>query len=81
MDHASPLKEKLGVVLWQLPPQFEFQKERLERFASFSQPSPVLKVIVMCLSLEINPGSVMKPFAYWRNSNLPFVLPMAQAFL
>ena len=32
MDHASPLKEKLGVVLWQLPPQFEFQKERLEEF-------------------------------------------------
>jgi uncharacterized protein YecE (DUF72 family) len=26
------LKEKLGVVLWQLPPQFEFQKERLEEF-------------------------------------------------
>jgi len=31
-DHASPLKEKLGVVLWQLPPRFRFQKERLEEF-------------------------------------------------
>ena len=31
-DHASPLKEKLGVVLWQLPPRFEFRKERLEEF-------------------------------------------------
>lgn len=32
LDHASPLKEKLGVVLWQLPPQFTFQKKRLEEF-------------------------------------------------
>ncbi len=31
-DHASPLKEKLGAVLWQLPPRFRFQKERLEEF-------------------------------------------------
>ena len=32
LDHASPLKEKLGAVLWQLPPRFKFQKERLEEF-------------------------------------------------
>jgi len=32
LDHASPLKEKLGVVLWQLPPRFRFQEERLEEF-------------------------------------------------
>lgn len=32
LEHASPLKEKLGVVLWQLPPRFPFQKERLEEF-------------------------------------------------
>ena len=32
MDHASPLKEKLGVFLWQLPPRFRFEKERLEKF-------------------------------------------------
>ena len=31
-EHASPLREKLGVVLWQLPPRFKFQKERLEGF-------------------------------------------------
>jgi len=31
-DHASALKEKLGAVLWQLPPRFKFQKERLEEF-------------------------------------------------
>jgi len=31
-DHASPLKEKLGGILWQLPPRFKFEKERLERF-------------------------------------------------
>jgi uncharacterized protein YecE (DUF72 family) len=32
LDHASPLKEKLGVILWQLPPRFKFQHERLEQF-------------------------------------------------
>jgi len=32
LEHASPLKEKLGVVLWQLPPRFKFQKKKLEEF-------------------------------------------------
>jgi hypothetical protein len=32
LDHAAPLKEKLGVLLWQLPPRFTFQRERLEEF-------------------------------------------------
>jgi uncharacterized protein YecE (DUF72 family) len=32
LDHASPLKEKLGMVLWQLPPRFKFQRERLVEF-------------------------------------------------
>jgi len=32
LDNASPLKEKIGVMLWQLPPRFHFEKERLEQF-------------------------------------------------
>ena len=32
LDHASPLKQKLGALLWQLPPRFRFQEERLEGF-------------------------------------------------
>ena len=32
LDHASLLKEKLGAMLWQLPPSFKFDKERLEGF-------------------------------------------------
>jgi uncharacterized protein YecE (DUF72 family) len=32
LEHASPLREKLGALLWQLPPRFRFQKERLEEF-------------------------------------------------
>src|SRR4030042_824334 len=32
LDHAGSLKEKLGMILWQLPPRFRFQKERLEEF-------------------------------------------------
>ena len=32
LEHASPLKEKLGALLWQLPPKFPFDKQRLEQF-------------------------------------------------
>lgn len=32
LDNASPLKEKMGVLLWRLPPKFRFEKERLEEF-------------------------------------------------
>jgi uncharacterized protein YecE (DUF72 family) len=32
MEHSSPLKKKLGVMLWQLPSGFRFEKERLEEF-------------------------------------------------
>jgi uncharacterized protein YecE (DUF72 family) len=31
-DHAGELKEKLGVILWQLPPNFKADGERLEAF-------------------------------------------------
>ena len=43
-DHASPLKEKLGVVLWQLPPRFKFQKERLEEFSVLLSTLPRSKL-------------------------------------
>jgi uncharacterized protein YecE (DUF72 family) len=81
LDHASPLKEKLGVVLWQLPPQFKFQKERLEEFCVLLSTLPGLNSIAMPLSLEMNPGSAMRLFGYWKNSVLPFASPTAQAFL
>jgi len=42
-DHASPLKEKLGVVLWQLPPRFKFEKERLEAFCVLLSTLPRAK--------------------------------------
>ncbi len=43
-DHASPLREKLGVVLWQLPPRFKFQKERLEEFCVLLSTLPRSKI-------------------------------------
>ena len=43
-DHASPLKEKLGVVLWQLPPRFKLQKERLEEFCVLLSTLPRAKL-------------------------------------
>jgi uncharacterized protein YecE (DUF72 family) len=44
LDHASPLREKLGVVLWQLPPRFKFQKERLEEFCVLLSTLPRSKL-------------------------------------
>jgi uncharacterized protein YecE (DUF72 family) len=44
-DHASLLKEKLGVVLWQLPPRFKFEKERLEEFCVLLSTLPRSKKI------------------------------------
>jgi len=44
-DHASPLKEKLGAVLWQLPPRFKFQKERLEEFCVLLSTLPRSKLL------------------------------------
>jgi uncharacterized protein YecE (DUF72 family) len=43
MDHASSLKQKLGTVLWQLPPRFKFQKERLEHFCVLLSTLPRAK--------------------------------------
>ncbi|NWF93181.1 MAG: DUF72 domain-containing protein [Syntrophaceae bacterium] len=45
LDHASALKEKLGAVLWQLPPRFKFQKERLEEFCVLLSTLPRSKVL------------------------------------
>jgi uncharacterized protein YecE (DUF72 family) len=45
LDHASPLKEKLGVMLWQLPPRFKFQKERLEEFCVLLSTLPRSKFL------------------------------------
>jgi uncharacterized protein YecE (DUF72 family) len=45
LDHASPLREKLGVMLWQLPPRFKFQKERLEEFCVLLSTLPRAKTL------------------------------------
>ncbi|MCX8116799.1 MAG: DUF72 domain-containing protein [Desulfobacterota bacterium] len=44
-DQASPLKEKMGVLLWQLPPRFPFEKERLEAFCGLLSTLPGSKSI------------------------------------
>jgi uncharacterized protein YecE (DUF72 family) len=44
LDRALPLKEKLGAVLWQLPPRFKFQKERLEEFCVLLSTLPRSKL-------------------------------------
>ncbi|MBM4322092.1 MAG: DUF72 domain-containing protein [Deltaproteobacteria bacterium] len=44
-DNASPLKEKMGAVLWQLPPRFNFQKETLEEFCVLLSTLPRSKLL------------------------------------
>jgi len=43
LSHASLLREKLGVLLWQLPPRFSFKKERLEEFCVLLSTLPSSK--------------------------------------
>jgi uncharacterized protein YecE (DUF72 family) len=45
LDRASALKEKLAVLLWQLPPRFRFQRERLEEFCVLLSTLPRSKVL------------------------------------
>ena len=40
-EGALRLKEKLGVVLWQFPPKFNLNKERLEKFLRLLREYPV----------------------------------------
>lgn len=43
LDNASSLKEKMGAVLWQLPPRFPFEKDRLEEFCVLLSTLPRAK--------------------------------------
>lgn len=45
LDQASGLKEKMGVLLWQLPPRFPFEKERFEAFCVLLSTLPRSKGI------------------------------------
>ncbi len=45
LDRASSLKEKFGILLWQLPPRFTFQKERLEEFCVLLSTLPRSKLL------------------------------------
>ncbi len=44
LDHACALKEKLGVLLWQLPPRFKFDIKRLEEFCVLLSTLPRSRV-------------------------------------
>lgn len=44
-DQAAPLKEKTGPILWQLPPRFRFDKERLEEFGVLLSTLPRSKAL------------------------------------
>jgi uncharacterized protein YecE (DUF72 family) len=45
LDHAAPLQEKLGAMLWQLPPHFKVNGERLEGFCVLLSTLPRAKTL------------------------------------
>lgn len=45
LDRASFLQEKLGIILWQLPPRFKVNKERLKEFSLLLSKLPLSKRI------------------------------------
>ncbi len=45
LDRACCLREKLGVILWQLPPRFKVNKERFKEFSTLLSKVPISKKI------------------------------------
>jgi len=90
-DHASALKEKLGVILWQLPPRFKFDKERLEECGVLLSTPPRSKRIRQ--AFEFRDGSwicqeafrILKEFNFAfciaHGSGLPFVQKVTSGFI
>ena len=81
LDHAAPLKEKMGVLLWQLPPDSPFKRNGWRNSASFSQPFPAPKVFTTPSNSGMKPGSVRKPSVPWKNSISPSASPMVPGSL
>ena len=75
LDHASPLKEKLGSMLWQLPPRFRFQKERLEQFCVLLSTLPRAKLFRHAFEFRDESWFCQEAFRMLEESN--FALCMA----
>ena len=52
LENASGLKEKLGVILWQLPPGFHLDLERLDGFCRLLRQAKVSKAIPQSFELR-----------------------------
>ncbi len=81
LEHASPLKEKLGAVSGNFPPRFRFQKERLEEFCVLLATLPRSKLLRHAFEFRDESWLAGRLSRYWKNSILPFVLPTDQGFL
>lgn len=66
-NSVNKLKEKLGPILFQQPPKWKCNPERLEDFSK-----NFLKNIVMLLSLGIKHGIMMKSMNSFANTIAPF---------
>jgi uncharacterized protein YecE (DUF72 family) len=74
LDHASPLKEKLGAMLWQLPPRFKFQKERLEEFCVLLSTLPRSKRIRHAFELRDESWFCQEVFRILEEFNFAFCI-------
>ena len=70
-ENAAGLKEKLAIILWQLPPNLQFNKERLQEFSQLLADEYPEKVTP--LSSGTRAGSTTRAMT----SSLPTPLPCA----
>jgi uncharacterized protein YecE (DUF72 family) len=80
LDHASPLKEKLGVMLWQLPPRFKFQKERLEEFCVLLSTLPRSKTLHHVFEFRDESWFLQEVFRILEEFNFAFCIAHGSGF-
>ncbi len=74
LENAASLKEKLGVLLWQLPPRFKFNKERLEEFCVLLSTLPRSKRLRHAFEFRDQSWLTREAFHILKEFNFAFVL-------
>lgn len=74
LDHASCLKEKLGVILWQLPPRFKVNKDRLKEFSILISKLHLSKKITHAFEFRDESWFCIEIFNILREFNFSFCI-------
>jgi uncharacterized protein YecE (DUF72 family) len=74
LQNASGLREKLGVVLWQLPPYWKFNKERLEDLFEFISGQDIVTGLRSALEVRHESWNSEECFEVLRRYNVSLAL-------